>query len=338
LAAQQLGYKVIVWGTDTMAPAMQVATIKIVAPYDNEVAFYQMKEAADIITSEWENIPFELLKQFEQAGKLVRPGGEVFAIAQNRWMEKSLCKKLDIPTTPTMQVRNIGNHPVDDLTIFSDFLPGRLKTNYDGYDGKGQHAISKPEEIIPMLENRGEYDFVLERNVTFEYEASIQVARNPVSGVRLSDAVVNSHEGGILKMSHAGTDTISETALLRMKEYAQKIAIDTDLFGTIVVEFFVLEDETVLVNEIAPRPHNSFHASIEAAYTSQFLQHILAICNLPLGNVLFHHVCEMQNLLGGEVNEVSHESTNNQTVHIYGKEGEDPGRKMGHVTTLISPR
>ena len=215
----------------------------------------------------------------------------------------------------------------------SGIMPGILKTDRLGYDGKGQHHVNTVAELQVAF-NECNCDCVLEKRANLLYEISVVVARNQ-TGVRVSPAVTNEHENGILVRSLWRKDGINHEMENRAQECAVKMAESLDMYGVLAVEFFVTS-EGLLFNEMAPRPHNSFHASIEAAYTSQFEQHIRAVCGLPFGNSSFHTSFEMKNLLGNipEDDLEKYLKDPYARLHLYGKNEERPGRKLGHVTRL----
>lgn len=342
VAAHQLGYHSLVWAPEGDIPAMEMATYRCVAPFNDQTTFDDVCRVADVITTEWENIPLDLVRKFEQRGKLVRPGSRVLEVAQRRWLEKQTALEIEIPTTPTVFLpKGASATELNELKL-DQFLPGIVKTDRLGYDGKGQWRVNTAAEVATALD-QADADCVLERFVSFTQECSILVARTVDGRTNLSDVVVNTHREGILDTScWQPRGMITGEGLMRFKhvnqaeKYAIAMAEHLKLEGILVLEFFVTADG-LFFNEMAPRPHNSFHGSIEAAYTSQFEQHVRAICNLSLGRVRFHTGFLMDNLIGGSWNEWGHYLTKPQSrLHLYGKAASRPGRKMGHVTTLTS--
>lgn len=326
MAAQRMGIETMVWAPDGDNPAMAVATHRLIAPFDNHTTLDEVVCAATVVTTEWENVPLELVRKLEQRGKTVRPDSLALETAQSRWAEKKLAQYLEIPTALTVKLpRNNAD--------LSQCLPGIVKTDGGGYDGKGQWNVSSPEEVATTLQETGQ-DCILERKVKIKTECSVLVARTAEGFLSVSDVVENKHKNGILVQSRWPTSLNHEQEQIAQR-YAQIIAEVLELEGILVAEFIVDQRDQILFNEIAPRPHNSFHGSIEAARTSQFEQHIRAILGLPLGSVEFHTQFLMHNLLGGDWSDWrKHLADPNASLHIYGKAESRPGRKMGHVTIL----
>lgn len=333
-AAHQLGYHTMVWSPQGDIPAMEMATHRIVAPFNDRGALEEVIKRADVVTTEWENIPVELLKNLESRDKLVRPSSHVLKIAQSRWMEKSFVSSFGIATTPTIFIKK-GDVVTRFADIIDEFMPGILKTDRLGYDGKGQCPVNTIKEVQTALDAYG-CDCVLEKCADLICEISVIVARNQ-TGIHVSPAVVNRHKDGILASSLWSPELIQLDIEELAQNWAAKTAKKVELQGILAVEFFVTS-EGLLFNEMAPRPHNSFHASIEASYTSQFEQHVRSVCGLPLGDMRFHTPFEMRNLLGSvsEENLMECLMESQPRLHLYGKKEARPGRKMGHITHLLS--
>jgi 5-(carboxyamino)imidazole ribonucleotide synthase len=274
-----------------------------------------------------------LLQALEAEGKLVRPSSRVLAIAQSRQAEKRFA-------------RSLGAHPVPWLPILSEadfahegtrgtFGEGILKTDRLGYDGKGQREVNDTASLESAFAAHKGVPCVLEKRIPLAQEISVLVARNVRGHVEVSPAVQNVHREGILRET-----TWFEGIAGTYEQEAQRIAIqaahELELEGILAIEFFVSRDGKLYFNEMAPRPHNSFHGSIEAGMTSQFTQHVLSICGLPLGRLGFHTEFEMFNLIGGTWEDDWRECLceENAHLHLYGKAESRPGRKMGHVTIL----
>lgn len=336
--AHRLGYHTMVWAPEGDIPAMEMATHRLVCPYDNKTTVDEVLRNADVITTEWENIPLTLVKELERRGGVVRPGSRVLEVAQSRWAEKKMARSLGIHTTPTLFWPATTSNPNQD---WISCLPGILKTDSLGYDGKGQYAVETVPELVDAHQKAG-VDCVLEKRVDLLCELSVLVARTADGHFAVSEVVENSHKEGILDVTVYPIKTGDLMLMRQLRSKAEDIAIKVanhlELEGVLCLEFFVDTDYNLLFNEMAPRPHNSFHGSIEAAYTSQFEQHIRAICGLPLGNVEFHTPFEMQNLIGGTWESDWASALNDpfSRLHLYGKKESRPGRKMGHVTRLIS--
>ncbi len=339
-AAHQLGYHTMVWAPKGDNPAMEMATHRLVCSYTDEDAMKQVIETADVITTEWENIPLTLIMELEWRRGIVRPGNKVLRVAQSRIDEKRTANSVDINTAPTVFIHKM-------LTDFggdwSTYLPGILKTNTSGYDGKGQYRVNTVAELIEA-HKKANTDCVLEQRIDFLGELSVLVARTSHGDISVSDIVQNTHKNGILDTTVWPIITIGDLShhvLHKIKtditNAATRLAKYLELEGILCLEFFVDQGHNILFNEMAPRPHNSFHGSIEAAQTSQFEQHVRAICGLPLGQVSFRTGFEMRNLIGGtwEDDWAPALVKENSRLHLYGKEFSRPGRKMGHVTRLI---
>ncbi|MEY2640770.1 MAG: hypothetical protein RL150_163 [Candidatus Parcubacteria bacterium] len=341
MAAHQLGYHTVVWAAPGDNPAMEMATHRIEAPYTDRSAFEQFLELADVTTTEWENIPLWLMKELQNRGVIVRPGARVLEVAQSRLEEKRVAMALSIPTTEFLSIPFESTFTEEEI---APFLPGILKTNRLGYDGKGQFPVSTFEEFCEACA-KADAPCVLEKCATLKTEISVLVARTADGLMSVSDVVENLHKNGILDVTMwpPEMDVLSDRSdavdNLSFEEEAQRYALNIanhlGLEGILCLEFFVTEDGRLLFNEMAPRPHNSFHGSIEAASTSQFEQHVRAICGLPLGEVTFHTAFTMQNLIGGSWDDWSeYLNIPNTRLHLYGKQESREGRKMGHVTML----
>lgn len=330
-AAHRLGYHTAVLAEAGDTPAMEMATHRLTYAWDDPTGIRRLTDVCDVITTEWENVPLRLIKSLERRSAVVRPGSKVLEVAQSRLAEKLLADQLGIPTTRKLRVPVSGFDFSIDLT---SYLPGILKTDRLGYDGKGQYRVETVDELIAAHQKAG-VDCVLEKRVDLKYELSVLVARTADGRIKVSDAVENYHKEGILDRT-IWPSSVSRKLIDAAQSYAGRVAAHLSLVGVLCLEFFVDGDDNLLFNEMAPRPHNSFHGSIEASYTCQFEQHIRAICGLPLGEVRFHTRFEMRNLIGGYFeDDWSAALVDPQSrLHIYGKQEPRPGRKMGHWTSL----
>jgi 5-(carboxyamino)imidazole ribonucleotide synthase len=329
-AAHQLGYHTVVLAPPGDNPAMEMATHRIEAAFSDRTALAQFFALADVVTTEWENIPVTLLQAIEKAGKPVRPGSKVLKIAQSRSAEKSFASMYGIPTTPTIFLREGDSVPAIET-------PCILKTDRLGYDGKGQWRVETKQALAKAFA-KAAVDCVLEEVVPIYYEVSVLVARTS-DDMSVSNVVVNTHKNGILDTTSWLPNEVPGVVAVVVQQYAEEMARRLNLFGICVFEFFITKEKKVLFNEMAPRPHNSFHGSIEAARTSQFEQHVRAVCGLPLGEVKFHTAFKMTNLIGDDVVWWEKYLTQpNTRLHLYGKQETRAGRKMGHVTELLYPR
>mgnify|MGYP002846327502 FL=1 len=329
LAAAQLGYKSHIFTPETDSPGAQVSAAATIADYEDRDALKSFAQAVDVVTFEFENVPAESA-EFLAEHALVRPGPNCLAIAQDRLKEKEFINNT-APTTPYRKVTS-----AEDLARAADEIgrPAVLKTSRMGYDGKGQVLIAPDCDYAVAWEEMGAEVGILEAFVDLEREISVITARSPHGGWATYPAVENRHVNHIL-------DTTLAPANLpgKMADDAIAIAHDLadalDLVGLLAVEMFVTRDGRILVNEMAPRPHNSGHWTMDACATSQFEQMVRAVCGLPLGSVECHHDAVMKNLIGDDVHawpDLMAEA--GARLHLYGKAEARPGRKMGHVNRL----
>jgi len=328
-AAGRLGFSTAVYAPDALSPAFQVCARRFEAAYDDERALADFSQACDVITFEFENVPAAALEYLASRG-MVRPSPQALAKTQDRLEEKDFLSALDIPVPTYRAVDSAA-----DLAAALEAIGGgaMLKSRRFGYDGKGQARLSHAGEAAAAWAHIGETPAIVERVVPFDREISVLLARRPGGDWSAYPPSENEHAGGILRRSFVPA-TISETVADTALSFAQAIAETLDFVGLLAVEMFVIDaGEEVLVNEIAPRVHNSGHWTIEGAVTSQFEQHIRAIADLPLGDSHAVGRAEMRNLIGSEI-ESWRELLEDPAAHIhhYGKAGARPGRKMGHVT------
>lgn len=333
LAASKLGMRTHIFCPDPSSPAFEVTPHKTIAAYDDEAALAAFADAVDVITYEFENVPARTA-EFLAARKPLRPGANALAISQDRLAEKSFLASKNIPVAPHRAVTTLAEleQAVDDLG-----LPAVLKTTRLGYDGKGQRVLRDRADAATAFAELEPKPLVLEAFVPFEQEISVVVARNVTGEVRAFDAAENVHRHHILF-----TSTVPANIPPGIEKHAAMLAkvivVALDYVGVLGVEFFVVPGErpTLMVNEIAPRVHNSGHWTIDGATVSQFEQHVRAIAGWPLAKpLLLGRRVEMVNLIGAEVNETAKWLTVPGTsVHVYGKGEARPRRKMGHVTRV----
>lgn len=330
LAAAPLGYKVYVYSDHKNSPASHVANKTIVADYDDKKALDKFAKSVDVVTFEFENIPHKSVQILEDA-VVVRPSWKVLHISQNRLREKDFINSLGIGTAPYKKVSSAKELEKAYKEIGTKCI---LKTIEFGYDGKGQFVIDDSTDCKKLWDEINIGTGILEGMVDFELEVSVIVARG-VDGKSLPYVPVqNIHKSGILDVTIAPAEITKKTAK-KAEEVACKIAENIGLIGILAVEMFVTKKGDVLVNEIAPRPHNSGHWTMDACITGQFEQFIRAVCGLPLGNPDYHSRAKMKNLIGDDVNLwEKYVKEPNTKVHLYGKKTARKGRKMGHVTTL----
>jgi 5-(carboxyamino)imidazole ribonucleotide synthase len=330
LAAASFGYRVHVFTPETDSPCAQVSARTTVAAYDDEAALDAFAKAVDVVTLEFENLPAEALDRLARH-RPVRPSAPVLRVAQDRLLEKEFCRKLGIGTAPF--------RPVDRIFELEEAIaalgrPSVLKTRRFGYDGKGQvkiDATTDPGEALASLKGASA---ILEGFVNFEREISVIAARGVDGTVIAYPAVENRHENHILATTIAPAP-VSAGIAAEAQQIAVALAGALDVVGLLAVEMFVTRDGHVLVNEMAPRPHNSGHWTIEGCPTSQFAQLVRAVAGLPLGPVAPFRPAEMRNLIGSEADEWPRLAADPAAhLHLYGKAEARPGRKMGHVTRL----
>ncbi|WP_373084868.1 5-(carboxyamino)imidazole ribonucleotide synthase [Sneathiella sp.] len=331
MAAAEMGYFVHVFGPGKDSPAAQVSHRSTVADYTDKAALDAFARSVDVITLEFENIPTETLTYLSERVP-VRPNARVLEITQDRYFEKIFISNLGIGTANFANVENI-----DELVQAISHIgtPSILKTRRLGYDGKGQARIDQASAIDPIWEEMQGAPSILEEFVKFRMEISVIVARGVDGETACYCPVENRHKNHILATTLAPAD-ISKRLSSRAEEIAVEIATKIDLIGLLAVEMFVTEDDTILVNELAPRPHNSGHWTIEACAANQFRQIIRAVCGLPLASPVRHANAVMTNLLGNDIADwpkILQDPDN--SLHLYGKGEPRDGRKMGHVTKLL---
>lgn len=335
IAARRMGYRVHALDPTLDAPAGQVADVEVNAPYDDIEAARRFARHVDVVTFEFENIPAETLRAIE-CERPVHPSPEVLHICRHRLREKDFLKNAGFPVAAYRSVANVENlrKAIVDLG-----MPAILKTADFGYDGKGQTRIDRDDQIDAAWQNLGRPLGVLEAFVPFAKEISVICARDAAGRRMCFGPVENLHANHILDVTIAPAD-ISPRLSSRAIELAEAIADALNVVGLLAVEMFVVGDEPI-VNELAPRPHNSGHYSFDACLTSQFEQQLRAVCGLPLGDGRLLQPAAMANLLGdlwtaGEPNWSAMLAFPDVKLHLYGKKEARPGRKMGHLTALAA--
>ncbi len=330
LAAARLGYRAHIFTDQADSSAAQVSNHVTVAAYDDMEALRAFAEACDVVTIEFENLPVDGLRDIASL-RPVHPSPDVLAICQDRLSEKQFLSRLNVPTAPYAAVAS-----AEDLAVaWARTGPSSvLKTRRMGYDGKGQTRLNAGDDSASIWSTLGSDEAVLEGWVTFEREISVVTARNAAGDKASYVPVENQHENHILAKTIAPA-AISADQACEAVALAERIADGLDLVGLLAVEIFQVDDGHLLVNELAPRPHNSGHWTIDACMVSQFEQTIRAITGLPLGSVERFADAEMVNLLGEAVNDWPDlVQKPHARLHLYGKTPIRPGRKHGHVTTL----
>ncbi|WP_417408323.1 5-(carboxyamino)imidazole ribonucleotide synthase [Hoeflea sp.] len=333
MAAARLGYETIILEPDSNAPAEQVANTQIVADYDDPAALQQLADLCDVVTYEFENVPVKAV-QWLESRVAVRPGSKALEVAQDRLLEKAMARQLGAETALFAAVSK--RTELDDAIAITG-LPAVLKTTRLGYDGKGQAKLLRPDDADTAFAAMQGQMAILESFVHFECEVSVVAARGLSGDVRAFDISENVHRNHILHTSTvpSGLGPEAQAEALRI---ASAIAAHLDYVGVFAVEFFAVREDgkhRLLVNEIAPRVHNSGHWTEAACAISQFEQHIRAIAGLPLGDTRRHSDCVMENLIGSDIyNFVELAGEPDAVLHLYGKSEARPGRKMGHVTRI----
>ena len=331
MAAAPLGYRCHVYSPEAGGPAAQVSAAETVAAYDDRAALDAFGAAVDVVTTEFENVPAAALERLADRVP-VRPGARSLQVAQNRITEKDFVRGLGLETTLYAPVEE------DTDADEADSLVGRpaiLKTQTLGYDGKGQVVLAPGDDLLgAWLGTLGSRPAILEAFAPIEREISVIVARAPGGRVASYDPVENRHVNGILDVTLAPAQ-IAPALAASAREAAERIVHALEHVGVLCVELFVTVDGRLLVNEIAPRVHNSGHWTIEGCETSQFAQHIRAVCGLPLGATARRANAAMKNLIGADVEHWRALAADPAAhVHLYGKAETRAGRKMGHVTWL----
>lgn len=330
LAAARLGYRCHTFADKPDSPAAQVCAASTLADYRDTKALDAFAAAVDVVTLEFENVPEESVRYL--SGRVpVRPGPDVLAIAQDRMLEKDFLNSIGIPTAPYAHVTDL---PTLEAAVTRIGRPCVLKTAKFGYDGKGQVAIGADTDLAAALRETNTDHAVLEGWVDFALEISVIVGRGLDGEMAAYVPVENRHVNHILDTTVVPAG-VSPGIAARAGDIARKAAESLNVIGLLAVEMFVTWDGDVLVNEIAPRPHNSGHWTIDACAISQFQQLVRAICGLPLGSTERHSDAVMKNLIGDEANQwLDLLAEPGARLHLYGKSEIRPGRKMGHVTRM----
>ena len=332
-AAHELGYKVTVLDPDANSPAGKIADVHLCANYDDASALKQMAETCQAVTTEFENVPASTLEQLAES-VTVRPSAACVAIAQNRVLEKNFIKQAGLPVAPFAVINAMSDLPADDSHLY----PAILKVARFGYDGKGQARVKNQAEAQQAFTSFKQEICVLEQMMPLDLEVSVVLARDDQGNIAAFPTAENSHLNGILDISIVPA-RCSEVVKANAQELAKKLAEKLDYVGVLGVEFFVVGKQ-LLVNEIAPRPHNSGHYTLDACVTNQFEQQVRALTSLPLGDSGLHSNAVMVNILGDSwVSGVEPAwdkalAHNNLKLHLYSKEEPRKARKMGHFTVI----
>ena len=333
LAAANLGYSCHIFEPQADCPASQVSKNHTMAEYDDYQALSDFAAGCDVITLEFENVPVAAINHITKNHDInIYPNAAVLQIAQDRIIEKSFLNNIGIKTAPWHVVNNL-----DDLKygVNKLKLPAILKTTRGGYDGKGQIKITHESDLANIWDEIGKVESIVEGFIDFDMEISVIAARNHDGQISAFDVVENRHKNHILDKTIIPANISPDMAAKAIEQAI--LAIEKfDVIGLLAVEMFVCKNGNILVNEVAPRPHNSGHWTQDACVTSQFEQLVRAVCNLPLGSVERLGDAEMQNLLGRDIDawpEIIAEQ--GAHLHLYGKHDVKEGRKMGHVNRLF---
>jgi len=340
LAARQFGFRVTVWDPSPDAPAGAVADTFISAPFDNIKARQAFLEESEAVTYEWENIPVSLVESLEKICP-VRPGSRILRLLQNRIHEKRFLVDHKFPVTPFHVLETPGelNHVIKDFT-----LPAVCKTATAGYDGHGQWRLRNREDVHALQKALQPRDsgWIIEKWAPFVKELSVIIARNEEGNFKAYPVTENRHEDGILRLCQVPAD-IGPDITRKATSLAAEVIAALEGVGVFCVEFFLMKNSELLINEIAPRPHNSGHYSMDVATVSQFEHQVRILCGLPLLEVQLLSPAVMVNILGPEISTAESPeqlkrllSVSGARLYHYRKQGTRTGRKMGHVT-LVRP-
>jgi 5-(carboxyamino)imidazole ribonucleotide synthase len=335
MAARRLGYRVHTLAPDHDTPTGQIADVEINASYDDMDAVRAFAQAVDVVTFEFENVSVAAVAEAERHA-IVRPNGRSLAIAQHRLEEKTFLAGHGLPVAPFAPVRRDA-----DLSAAIDLVgcPAVLKTATSGYDGKGQIKIDRPEDLDAAWTAIGRREAVLEAFLDLEREISVIGARGVAGEWSHFGPIENAHARHILDVSVAPA-TVPEATAAAAVDVTRRVMQALDFVGILCIEFFIARGGRLVVNELAPRPHNSGHLTFDACRTSQFEQQLRAVCGLPLGSPeMLRPAAAMANLLGdiweyGEPDWAAALSLPDVKLHLYGKSTPRAGRKMGHLTVL----
>jgi 5-(carboxyamino)imidazole ribonucleotide synthase len=336
IAARRMGYRVHTLSPDYDSPTGQISDLEVMASYDDLDAVSEFARRVSVVTFEFENVPAPTAEAAACCAP-VRPAGSILHTTQQRIREKAFLRSAGLPTTPYREVRFLEEleRAVSELGC-----PAVLKTAEFGYDGKGQFRIDSAQHVTEAWNAIGRKEAVLEAFIDFEREISVVAARGDDGQFVHYGAIENQHSRHILDVSitPAGVpDAVAREAVEMTRCVLDRLGV----VGVLCVEFFVTHDHKLLINELAPRPHNSGHLTVDACVTSQFEQQLRAVCGLPLGSTAMHRPAAMANLLGdlwanGEPNWPAACAFPQVKLHLYGKLEPRPGRKMGHLTALNS--
>ena len=333
LAAHSMGYRVTVLDPDPLSPAGAIADVHLKAAYQDREALQQLADTCVAVTTEFENVPADSLRWLA-SHCTVRPGGDAVAVAQDRIREKAFFRACNLGVAPYAVIES----DADIAQALASLFPGILKRARFGYDGKGQMRVANADEARKAFKDMGSESCVLEQRITLKCEISAVIARGADGAGRSFPVSENRHRMGILDVSIVPARVAPELAK-QGEEWALRIADKLNYCGVLAVEFFVTGSGELLVNEMAPRPHNSGHYTIDACVTSQFEQQVRTLCGLPLGDTKLLSPVVMVNLMGEAWQQGAPQwgrvlNLPDAKLHLYGKHEARGGRKMGHYTVL----
>lgn len=336
IAARRMGYRVHTYSPENDTPTGQVSDEEVCAPYEDLDRVRAFARSVSVVTFEFENVPAATAAAAAECAP-VRPDGFVLHTTQHRLREKTFLSNAGIPVTPFRVVDSLNSlcSALDELGY-----PSILKTAGFGYDGKGQFRINTPDQVEQAWQAVGQQESVLEAFVSFTKEVSVVAARSITGDFAHWGVIENDHRRHILDLSIAPA-RVTPKVHAQATELARTILDKLNVVGVLCVELFLTPNDDLLVNELAPRPHNSGHLTFDASLTSQFEQQLRAVCGLPLGSTELLRPAAMANLLGdvwsdGEPNWAAAAAIPNVKIHLYGKMEARPGRKMGHLTALAN--
>ncbi|WEV58156.1 5-(carboxyamino)imidazole ribonucleotide synthase [Ligilactobacillus acidipiscis] len=333
LSAKAMGYRVGILDPTPNAPAAQVADFQITADYDDEEALLQLAKRSAVLTYEFENAAEETLQKASQYTELPQ-GVELLHITGQRLREKTFLKNAQLPVT---NFASVTDEATLKQAVAQVGYPALLKTVSGGYDGHGQLDINGPADLDKAAKLYTQVPCILEARQNFQAEASVMVTRDLHQQIQTFPLVINQHKNHILHTTIAA-DQFSELLKQKAQVYAERIAEQLELYGVLGIEFFMINDHDLVVNELAPRPHNSGHYTIEACNISQFEAHIRSICGLPIPQIVQYKPAVMRNLLGEDLTLARNLLQGHPEWHFhdYGKAEIRPQRKLGHITVLGS--
>jgi 5-(carboxyamino)imidazole ribonucleotide synthase len=331
LAAARLGFDVVVMGPENHSPTGRVSADQVVGAFDDPLALARLSQRADVVTFEFENVPASTLERLAAHGVAIAPGARALAVAQDRVDEKTFLNDAGVPTVAFEVVDSVQDA---ESAVQRLGCPCLLKTRREGYDGKGQVWIEQPDDAAAAFESLGARPCILEAAAAFERELSVIAARGRDGEIVFYPLGENHHEGGILRRTSAPARVSAHTVELA-ERIAHQVLNGLDYIGVMGIELFEMPGGELLVNELAPRVHNTGHWTQDGCEVDQFEQHIRAIAGWPLGPTEAIRRVEMTNLLGVEADDwLKLAAEPEGRLHLYGKSGAAPGRKMGHINRV----